>query len=426
MTHAIVSAAPENGSGRPGIDADIQSAKILIVDDEPLSCRLLAGVLRKHGFTNIQFAEGGCAALALIYSSRPDLVLLDLQMPDLSGHEVCQRVRSNPELVDMPILVQTATVGRQEMGLLFAAGASDFLSKPINPAELISRVVTHLEHRKLIRELRHYRERTSQELEAARKMQLELLPSLAVQRETASAAGCRIGSFFKPSSEIGGDIWGMLPIDASSFAIFLADFVGHGVTAALNTFRLHALIHEHRALHADPVGLTSVLNERLVPLLAPGQFATFLHVVVEPRANRLRFASAGAPSPIVAAGGELPAILTEASGIPLGIAGGAQYRPHEYPFEPDARLLLFSDGLSEFPSSPGRRLGDEGLLDVINASPADLTPDEVIGHIRDAARIGADEALPDDTTIVCLDRRPASGPRAGRETAVAAIGSGHD
>jgi DNA-binding response OmpR family regulator len=259
----------------------IHGSKILIVDDEPLCCRLLAGILRRENFTNIRFAHSGTATLELVNTFQPDLVLLDMEMPDLSGKEVCQRIRTDPALVDLPILMQTATVGRREMGILFNAGASDFLSKPINPSELVSRVTVHLERRKLLRELRAYRERTSQELDAARRMQFDLLPAQPAQQELAMAAGTRIGAYSRSSSEIGGDLWGVLPISGSSFGIFLADFAGHGVTAALNTFRLHALIHEHTALHGDPVGLLEMLNERLAAVLSPGQFATFLYVVVD-------------------------------------------------------------------------------------------------------------------------------------------------
>lgn len=380
-------------------------SRILVVDDDPLACRLLGTILKKHQFANISFAEGGISALEQVDSFKPDLMLLDMQMPDLSGLEVCEQIRRRPELVDLPILMQTATVDRKEMGTLFMAGASDFLSKPINPAELISRVAVHLERRTLMRELRDYRGRTSHELLAAQRMQAELLPAPFLQQELAEASGLRIGAFAQPSSEIGGDLWGLLPINDGRFAIFIADFAGHGVTAALNTFRLHALIHEYKSLHDDPVGLVTVLNERLTRLLQPGQFATFLHVVVDHKADRLRFVSAGAPPPIVSAGLHGPARVIEAAGVPLGVVRGVEYELHEAPFAPDAMLLLYSDGLPEFPNDYGDRLGEAGLLRAVADSHPGLTPYEVIERLCTAAGIAPDSALPDDTTVVCVDRR---------------------
>jgi len=389
----------------------IFESRILIVDDEPLACRLLATILKKHQFSHVRSAEGGISALKLIDDFQPDLVLLDMQMPDLSGLEVCERIRRRPELVDLPILVQTATVDRKEMGTLFMAGASDFLSKPINPAELMSRVAVHLERRNLLRELREYRGRTSQELEAAQRMQAELLPTPCQQQQLANTAGLRIGSFAQPSSEIGGDIWGMLPINQESFGIFLADFAGHGVNAALNTFRLHALIHEYKSLHDDPVALVTMLNERLSRLLTPGQFATFLYLVVDHKTDCLRFVSAGAPPPIVTAGLRGPSKIVEAAGVPLGVSRGVQYELCETAFGPDSMLLLYSDGLPEFPDDYGDRIGEQGLLEALVSSSPGLTPHETIDRLCRVAGIGPGSMLPDDTTIICVDRRGAAAAR---------------
>lgn len=415
MNQRVMSSPAAGGSIKPTVDKRIYDSKILIADDEPLCCRLLGGILSRKQFSNFRFAGGGISTLEQVGSYRPDLVLLDMQMPDLCGLEVCRRIRANPEFADLPILVQTATVDRNEMDILFEAGASDFLSKPINPSELVSRVIVHLERRNLVRELRAYRKRTSQELDAARKMQFELLPTQPIQQQIAAAAGMRMGSYSRSSSEIGGDLWGMLPIDTSSFGIFLADFAGHGVTAALNTFRLHALIHEHTALHGDPARFLAMLNEKLVAVLSAGQFATFLYIVVDSSADRIRFVSAGAPPPIVMPGLDGAAVLAEASGLPLGVIRGAGYQLHDRPFGPGSMLLLYSDGLSEFPDARGKRIGDEGLRSVVSACHPGLTPHQVIDRLCEAAGVGEDKPLPDDTTVVCLDRRAGSATCAYRE-----------
>lgn len=405
MNRLVAGALPAGRIGKAPANNGICNSKILIVDDEPLCCRLLAGILRRRQFTNIRFAGGGRSALELVNTFQPDLVLLDMQMPDLGGMEVCQQIRANPALVDLPILVQTAKVDRKEMGLLFEAGASDFLSKPINPSELVSRVTVHLERRNLLGELRAYRQRTSQELDNARRMQADLLPSQPGQQALAMAAGMRIGAYCRSSSEIGGDLWGVLPINDASLGIFLADFAGHGVTAALNTFRLHALIHEHKALHSDPVGLLEMLNERLAAVLPPGQFATFLYIVVDTTGGRISFASAGAPPPIVTFGLDGPAVLVEVSGLPLGVVRGAKYQINDRPFGPGSMLVLFSDGLTEFPDDHGRRIGNEGVRKVVGACHPGMTPHQIIEQLCRTAGVGENNALPDDTTIVCVDRR---------------------
>jgi phosphoserine phosphatase RsbU/P len=415
MNRPEINAVPTESLAAMRVDKSILASRILIADDESLVCRLIAGILKRQLYSNFGFASGGYSALEQIDTFQPDIVLLDVQMPDLGGLEVCERIRARPECVDLPILIHSATFDRKAMGILFAAGASDFLSKPINPSELVSRVTVHLERRKSFRELRHYRERTSQELEAARRMQFELLPAAPDQQRIASAAGSRIASYSRSSSEIGGDFWGVLPVSEGSFGVFLADFAGHGVTAALNTFRLHALIHEHRNLHHDPCRLLAMLNDRLVGMLSPGQFATFFYAVLETSADRLRFASAGAPPPIIALARNGSTDLIEASGLPLGVIRGAEYQLHECAFPSDSTLLMFSDGLSEFPNPQGIRIGDEALRKVVEICRHEPTPHHVIERVCRAAGIGADDALPDDVTIVCLDRRSDAAAPACRE-----------
>jgi len=253
--------------------------------------------------------------------------------------------------------------------------------------------------------LREYRNRISRELDAARLMQLELLPSMATQEAVADCGGLRIASYFQPSSEIGGDIWGILPINERCIGVFIADFTGHGVTAALNTFRLHALIHEYKHLHQDPVALLSALNRRLAALLSIGQFASFLYVVIDYNGDRLSVASAGSPPPILMTDMGGPAQLVEAVGVPLGILRDTPYQLYERSFLPGARLLLFSDGLPENPNHHGYRIGEVGLLGALNSCAADLTPSQIVTQICKAASIGADNRLADDTTVICIDRR---------------------
>ena len=91
-----------------------------------------------------------------------------------------------------------------------------------------------------------------------------------------------------------------------------------------------------------------------------------------------------------------------------GVIRGAAYQLHERAFPTGSRLFIFSDGLSEFPHPDGSRIGDEGLRTVVEASGSESTPDDVIARTCGAAGIGAEDALPDDVTIVCLDRRSES------------------
>jgi class 3 adenylate cyclase/CheY-like chemotaxis protein len=115
------------------------SAKILVVDDTPLNVRLLADLLMAKGY-EVVTADSGAAALARVEADRPDLVLLDVVMPGMSGYEVCQRIRANPATGVLPIVMVTALDPGPERVRGLEAGADDFLTKPINQPELLARV----------------------------------------------------------------------------------------------------------------------------------------------------------------------------------------------------------------------------------------------------------------------------------------------
>jgi adenylate cyclase len=113
--------------------------KILVVDDTPANVKLLVDVLSAKGYA-ASAAVNGEEALAMIERELPDLVLLDIMMPGLSGYDVCRRIRANPETALLPVVLCTSLDPQQERINGIEAGADDFVSKPINRPELLARV----------------------------------------------------------------------------------------------------------------------------------------------------------------------------------------------------------------------------------------------------------------------------------------------
>lgn len=118
-----------------------RTSTILIVDDEPLGRETLAALLEAQGY-QLTFATDGRDALEKAYSQLPDLILLDVMMPYLSGFEVCQQLRAHPVLREVPVIMLTALDDRESRLKGFEAGADDFLSKPFDRAELRGRIHT--------------------------------------------------------------------------------------------------------------------------------------------------------------------------------------------------------------------------------------------------------------------------------------------
>ena len=114
-------------------------AKVLVVDDTPANVKLLADLLAVKGF-GVATAVNGEEALVKVASEKPDLVLLDVMMPGLSGYDVCRRIRAEPATALLPVVLVTSLDPQGERLKGIEAGADDFLSKPINQAELFARV----------------------------------------------------------------------------------------------------------------------------------------------------------------------------------------------------------------------------------------------------------------------------------------------
>src|SRR6201997_5516166 len=114
-------------------------ARILIVDDNETNRDILVTRLSKHGYETLQAADGE-EALASAAQHRPDLMLLDVEMPKLDGFEVCRRLKKDPAMPFMPIILCTARAASQDVVTGLDAGADEYLTKPIDQAALVARV----------------------------------------------------------------------------------------------------------------------------------------------------------------------------------------------------------------------------------------------------------------------------------------------
>lgn len=117
--------------------------KTLVIDDTPLNVKLLAELLGVSGY-EVDTAASGEEGLAKVVSFGPDLLLLDVVMPGMSGYEVCKKLRAAPETEALPVVLVTALDPEQERVKGLEAGADDFLSKPVNRPELLARVKSRL------------------------------------------------------------------------------------------------------------------------------------------------------------------------------------------------------------------------------------------------------------------------------------------
>jgi len=241
--------------------------------------------------------------------------------------------------------------------------------------------------------------RDSEDIRLARAMQSELLPQPELLARIRWSTGLAVTGFHESSSDLGGDLWGVDLLDEHRVALWLADFSGHGVTAALNVFRLHALISNLDDLRGRPGSFLGELNRRLEDVLPVGQYATMLYGILDVRARQFTYAAAAAPAPVKVALDDLGSLVGDGSGLPLGVAAGGAYGERKMAFLPGDLLFMASDALAESPDEGGTRIGGGGVVDLVRGTVAGgaINVDGVLAPFLATVR----RPLHDDLTAIC-------------------------
>src|ERR1700679_444931 len=159
-----------------------QTASILVVDDTAANLQVLAGMLKERGY-KARPVPGGKLALSAARRDPPDLILLDINMPEMNGYEVCEHLKADEKLKGIPVIFISALTEQLDKVKAFAIGGVDYLTKPFQMEELHARVETHLKLRRLqirwgenSRHLESARDRLKRDLDLASEVQHALLP----------------------------------------------------------------------------------------------------------------------------------------------------------------------------------------------------------------------------------------------------------
>ena len=388
----------------PDMYGSVHRSHILVVDDQLIMRRLIENFLSAAGFTELSFAEDGEQGLSMARERKPDVIVLDINMPNMDGFQVCRELRADPATASIPVIVQTALDSMDDRAQAFAAGATDLVSKPINAPELVARTRLHLEKTLLIRHLSDIHDRLEEELAAAYEMQLALLPDQEAIGKAIHDSDLRVTSLYRASSELSGDFWGLQRVSPTAMALYSADFTGHGIAAALNTARFHTILQGIEADWSEPLEVTEKANHALADILPCGTFATFIYGVVDFAKNEFRYVSAGAPQPVVGNHGDPASVrVLESSGLPLGISRVVRYEERRAEFARGSFLLLYSDALIETPDPAEPLFDQDRLTGWIADNLAGVRCGELIHRLSDKLLCQVEGPLQDDLTMVCVN-----------------------
>ena len=163
-------------------EEDLRGARILLVDDQQANLAVLRQLLEAEGY-RVVLAPGGQVALRNAGRILPDLVLLDVMMPEMDGFEVCRRLKENPQTAEIPVVFITARDDKEDIIAGFEVGGLDYITKPFQEEEVLVRVRTHVRLHRLTRELVHKNEELERQIARGEKLSGRL--SMLAEREAA-------------------------------------------------------------------------------------------------------------------------------------------------------------------------------------------------------------------------------------------------
>jgi len=332
---------------------------ILIVEDNPASLDILQTRLTAHNYEIIGATDGE-EGLAMARDKQPDLILLDIMMPKMDGIEVCRRLKADPSLPFMPIIMVTAKADSKDVVAGLEAGGDEYLTKPVDHAALVARVKSMLRIKALHDTVLGQSAQLKVQLETATKIQSLFWPKIPELK-----AGGHIWAVSVPATYVGGDLYDVIPLPDDSLLAYVADVSDKGVPAALIMAALSTKIRSEARMQSEVDKLLETINNSTYSLTSEeGFFATIVLARYWPRSGKMQLTLGGHLQPlwIVESGiGNLPQI----NGISLGVTPDVHYEKKEIILSPGESVLLFSDGVIEAENEDKELFGNDRLVGYI-------------------------------------------------------------
>ena len=387
-------------------------AAILVVDDTEENRDILVRRLARLGYDHVVTAVNGHDALARLHAQPFDLILLDILMPGMDGYEVLERLKRDPRLRHVPVIMISALTEMESVVRCIALGAEDYLPKPFNPTLLSARVGATLEKKRLRDEISAARDRLERELMAAREVQLSMVPSEFPPADAGHPV--EIFGTLQPAREIGGDLYDFFWRDASTLCFVVADVSDKGAPAALFMARTRTLIRLAVTLTtADLREIVRIVNTELSAGNPAMTFVTLVLGMLDVRTGALRFCNAGHPPPFVLRpDGAVDRLDAGAVQPPLGIDDTLAYTIVEHALAPGDTLFVYTDGVTDATDGEGTLFGDDRLEHELHGLAGMAATAEVtVGTVLDAVRkFAGAAAAADDIAALALRFRPPTAP----------------
>lgn len=389
---------------------------ILIVEDSSTQALKLQHLLERRDY-RAMIAANGREAMEVLEKQMPTLVITDINMPEMDGYELCRRIKDDPKLKLLPVILLTSLSDPKDILRGLECGADNFTVKSYDEEFLISRIQYVLANLELRRqavgkeateiyfaghkyrlttdrihsidlllstyetavqknlELTHAKEQLEVQAEELREKNTQMKEDLAMARELQTAflprhypvfpssaspdqSAIQFCHRYSTTTDLGGDFFDILALSDTQASVLICDVMGHGVRAALVTAIVRGLIEELKPIAHDPGKFLTELNRSLCAVLkqtVTPLFATAFYLVADLKTRELRFANAGHPPPFHARRSQqaLEPLGKGKPGPALGVFEAAAYSAETRPLEAGDMVMLYTDGLYEVESPAG-------------------------------------------------------------------------
>jgi sigma-B regulation protein RsbU (phosphoserine phosphatase) len=378
-------------------------SQLLIVDDEAVSRELLVRALAATGYL-CRGLGSAVEALDLVHKEAPALLLVDFKMPELDGARMLQQLRADPDpqIAQIPVIMMTGHEGHEVRCL--AAGADDFVTKPINIAVLRARIETQLRLRSMRLQLQKqneeaeaWRRNFERDLAAARLTQQSLIP-----QKPPKIPGWEVAASYQPVIEVGGDIYGWLRMKDQRFLFWIADAAGHGASAALLTTLAKLLFHHGSVEHETPTAIMEAVNNDFRGIFAGRSFMTAMCVGLDSESGRASVVGAGHPPLLVSRFGRGTETVPS-SAPPLGLMERPNLAETIVDLARGDAFVLYTDGLFGRESTDRPRLTPTQLAGMVNPFATDAET-LLARMLKETAQDQDSNTPPDDVAAVAVRR----------------------
>jgi sigma-B regulation protein RsbU (phosphoserine phosphatase) len=374
---------------------DLSDCRVLVVDDVKSNVDLLVETLR--GDYKLSVALGGEDALRSIARNRPDLVLLDIMMPDLDGYEICRRLRAVEATRELPIMFLSSLEDVHDKARGFEVGANDYLTKPFEILEVKARVRSLLKAKSYAEAVKAAAER---DLRIAREIQMGLLPANVPAQ--IQGTGLDVHAVLEPARQVGGDLFEVLRLAPDRLLVAVGDVSGKGIPAALFMAVTMTLLRNLARQGHAPEEILAQLNDELLAQNPRGMFVTLQCMMFDLAAGRVTCASAGHHGAVRIIPGDAPGLTFTSAGRVLGLMPREEISSETQDLVAGETFVLFTDGVSEA-FGPGDDLfGEERLLAYLQESPGRCARETAIGVLDAVRRHAAGAQQSDDITVVSI------------------------